>query len=163
MAKSDNLLEIEWEGLVELDEEFEKMEEEFEEILVEEYTKYGLLVEEGAKALAHRDDGDLEETIRFNPAEVEADSVSVEGGANAEHALVRHEAPYRPGTHDKYENGSKFKKYYLNGRGRKTLRKPDWRGYRPGRKFLENAIKATENDYYNMNERILDRTLGEKK
>ncbi|MFD2924170.1 HK97 gp10 family phage protein [Halobacillus naozhouensis] len=158
----DFLFDIEWGGLQELEEEFDKMEEEFEEILVDEYTKYGLLVEEGSKALVHRDHGDLEESIHFDKGEIEGESVVVEGGSNLPYALRRHEEPYRMGVYDKYDNGTKYPGYYVNGRGRKTHRKPNWRGYKPGRKYLANAIIATEEDYNIMNLRVLNRTFGEE-
>lgn len=153
---------MEWEGLEELEKEFDKMEKDFQDILIDEYTKYGMLVEEGAKALAHHDEGDLEDSITFDKAKIEGSEVVVEGGSNSKYAIRRHEEPYRPGTHPKYSNGAKFDRYYMNGRGRGTLTKPKWRGYKPGRKFLQNAIIATEEDYDEMNERILDRTLGDK-
>ncbi|MBP3950338.1 HK97 gp10 family phage protein [Bacillus suaedae] len=159
----DLFFNIEWEGLEELDEEFAKMESRFREILVEEYTQYGLLVEEGAKSLVHHDQGDLEDSIHFNKAEVTGDEVIVQGGSNLKYALKRHEAPYRMGVHDKYDNGAKFPNYYVGGRGRGTHAKPSWRGYKPGRKYLENAIKATEKDFDKMNTRILKRTYGDKK
>lgn len=159
----DNLFDIEWEGLEELEKEFDKMEDSFTRILREEYTKYGKLVEEGAKALSFKDESDLEDSITFDQAEITREGVSVDGGASAAHALRRHEEQYRQGTYPKYDNGSKFPDYYQDGRGLGTRTKPAWRGYQPGRKFLENAIKATEPDYDKMNQRILDRTLGERK
>jgi hypothetical protein len=159
LAKKDEFLNIEWDGIKELEEYFDKFEENFEQILIEEYTKYGMLVEEGTKALVHHDEGDLEGSISFDRAKREGNTVVVEGGSNLSYALRRHEEPYRMGTFPKYENGSKFPNYYLYGRGRGTLTKPKWRGYKPGRKFLQNAINATKRDYDKMNERILERTL----
>lgn len=160
LAKKDGFFHLEWDGLKELDKLFEEMDENFERILLEEYTEYGMLVEEGAKALVHHDEGDLEDSIVFDKAKRDGSGVSVEGGSNMVYALRRHEEPYRPGTHPKYNRGAKFERYYLNGRGRGTITKSKWRGFKPGRKFLENAIKATEKDYDEMNARILDRTLG---
>jgi hypothetical protein len=163
LAKKDEFINISWDGLDELERHFEKMEENFVDILVDEYTKYGQLVEEGTKALVHHDEGDLEDSISFDRAKLKGDQVVVEGGSNSPYALRRHEEPYRSGTHDKYENGAKFPRYYLNGRGRGTLTKRRWRGYKPGRKFLQNAINATKPDYNQMNERVLERTLdGDK-
>lgn len=159
MAK-DELIRIEWDGLQEMKRLFEEMNENFEKILLEEYTKYGMLVEEGAKALAPHDEGDLESSINFGKAQREGNGVSVEGGSNMAYALRRHEEPYREGEHPKYDNGAKFPKFYVNGRGVRTRSKAAWRGFMPGRKFLENAIKATKPDYDAMNKRILDRTLN---
>lgn len=164
MAKRNKgLLSIEWDGLAELEEKFEKMDEEFEKNLVQGYTEYGMLVEEGSRALAQRDTGDMEESIVFGKARMEGDTVIVEGGSNSPYALRRHEEPYRPGVHDKYDNGAKFEDYYLNGRGRGTYQKGPWRGQKPGRKFMQRAIDVTENDYNEMNQRIVDKTLGDDK
>lgn len=155
-----DIVRIEWEGLKELDRQFEEMSENFERILLEEYTEYGQLVEEGAKALSPHDEGDLEASIHFDPAYRDGNGVSVEGGSNMAYALRRHEEPYRPGEHPKYDNGAKFPRFYVNGRGLRTRTKASWRGFMPGRKFLENAVKATKPDYDEMNKRILDRTLS---
>ncbi|MFC7063802.1 hypothetical protein [Halobacillus seohaensis] len=53
MAKKDTLFDIALEGLDELEEEFEKVEKEFEDVLIDEYTKYGLLVGEQDLAVLH--------------------------------------------------------------------------------------------------------------
>lgn len=160
MANKDDFFRMEWDGLKELEKLFDNMEENFERILIEEYSDYGMLVEEGAKALAPHDEGDLEDSISFDKAKIEGNSVTVEGGSNLKYALRRHEEPYRAGEYPKYNRGAKFPKYYVNGLGTGTRSKSTWRGYSPGRKYLENAIKATEKDYDEMNARILDRALG---
>ena len=161
MPRNRDFIRIEWEGLDQLAESIERAEQDIDRILLEEYTGYGLLVEQGAKALAPHDEGDLEASIHFDPATATLNGVQVEGGSNAKHALIRHERPYSERTHNKYSNGAKFPDYYQDGRGERTRAKPTWRGYEPGRKYLENAIKATEEDYDRMNERILQRILGE--
>lgn len=136
------------------------MPEDFERILIQEYTEYGMLVEEGTKALAPHDEGNLEDNINFERAKREGTGVSVEGGvSNVEYAVIRHEAPYRGGRGPKYDDGAKYPNYYIMGRGARTRSKPSWRGYVPGRKFLDNAITATEQDFIEMNKRALDRTL----
>lgn len=163
MAK-DELFNIEWEGLKELEQQFDNMEKNFQRILVEEYTGYGMLVEEGAQKLAPRDEGELEDkSIKASKAKIKNNEVVVEVGSNSPYALRRHEEPYRSGSHPKYSKGAKFENYYQDGRGRATRAKPSWRGYQPGRKYLENAVLATEEDYDEMNARILERTLGDKK
>src|SRR5699024_11433648 len=45
----------------------------------------------------------------------------------------------------------------LKGRG--THRKPAWRGYKPGRKYLENTVKAIEPDFDTMTAHALERML----
>jgi len=159
LAKRESI-NIEWEGLEELNRLFEDMGENVERIAIEEYSKFGKLVEEGAKALVHHDEGDLEDSISFDEAVREGDDIVVEGGSNSPYAWRRHEEPYRMGTYTKYDNGSKYPRYYLNGRGRRTLTKASWRGYKPGRKYMQNAINAVQPDYDEMNARILERLLN---
>lgn len=137
MVKKD-LMEIKWDGLVELQEHLKDMNKNVEKITIEEMTEFGMLAEEGTKALVHHDEGDLEDSINFDQAKKEGDSIAVHGGSNMEYALRRHEEP---------------------GRGPGTLAKPSWRGYQPGRKYLENAMKSIEADYDKMNVRTLERIL----
>lgn len=158
MAK-DDVFAIEWEGLQEFSDALEKMEKEAEKIIMEEMTEFGQLAEEGTKALVHHDHGDLEDSINFGKAQIKGENIVVEGGSNMPYALRRHEEPYRLGVHDKHERGRHYTGYYIDGRGRGTRGKPSWRGYRPGRKYMENAIKAIEPDYDKMNERALKRIL----
>jgi len=157
LAKKDGF-DIEWEGedvLLDLLDD-----ERLMRIALEEYTKLGLLAEEGMKALVHHDEGDLEDSISFDPAIRQGDHIIVEGGSNSPYAWKRHEEPYRMGTYTKYDNGSKYPRYYLNGRGRRTLTKPSWRGIRPGRKYAQNAINAIQPDYEAINARILERWMN---
>lgn len=158
MAK-DDVFKIEWEGLKEFHDALDSMEKEAEKIIVEEMTGFGKLAEEGTKALVHHDEGHLHDSINFDKAKKEGNSLVVHGGSNWEYALRRHEEPYRMGVHDKYKDGKKYPNYYVGGRGRGTHAKPAWRGYKPGRKYMENAIKAIEPDYDKMNERALERIL----
>lgn len=160
---NDDFIRIEWDGLDELAEMFDEMDKAVERVAMQEFTKYGLLVEEGAKALAFKDRGELEASINFDQARKEGNLIVVEGGTNLKSSLRLHEAPYKPGVRPKYDSGALFERYYNNGRGEKTRAKSAWRGYQPGRKFLSNAILATEDDFDEMNERILKRVLeGER-
>lgn len=163
MANNDDFIRIEWDGLSEFEDMFKGMEKEIDKIVMQEYTKYGLLVEEGAKALAFKDRGDLESSINFDQAKKEGNLIVVQGGTNLKSALRLHEMPYKPGVRPKYDSGALFERYYNNGRGEKTRAKSAWRGYQPGRKFLSNAILATEEEFDEMNDRILKRVLeGER-
>jgi hypothetical protein len=159
----DNLFDIHWDGLDEFSSMLEDMDEQAENIVMDEMTKLGMLAEEGTKALVHHDEGTLEDSINFDKAKKEGSDIVVRGGTNLVYALRRHEEPYRPGVHDKYSEGKKWPNYYLNGRGRGTHRKPRWRGYKPGRKYMENAVKSIEPDYDKMNARALERILGTDK
>lgn len=163
MANNDDFIQIEWDGLAELEEMFKEMGAAIDEIAMQEYTKYGLLVEEGAKALAFKDRGELEQSINFDRARKEGNLIVVQGGTNLKSALRLHESPYKPGVRSKYDSGALFERYYNNGRGEKTRAKSAWRGYQPGRKFLSNAVLATETEFDETNDRILKRVLeGER-
>ena len=157
MAKDDvDVFGIEWQGLDEFVQILDKMDEQAEKIIMEEYTTFGMLAEEGSKALAHHDEGDgLVDSINFDKAKREGNAIVVRGGSNSVYALRRHEEPYRMGVHDKLPGDG----YYVDGRGEGTRAKPDWRGIQPGRKYMENAIKAIDRDYDKMNARALERIL----
>lgn len=154
MDKND-VFSIEWEGLQEFHDALDTMEKEAEKIIMEEMTKFGQLAEEGTKALVHHDEGTLEDSINFDKAKKVNGQITVEGGSNVIYALRRHEEPYRLGVHAKGLD----KGFYVDGRGRGTRGKPSWRGHQPGRKYMENAIKAIEPDYDKMNARALERIL----
>lgn len=153
------IFRLDWDGLEQLEEYFANMEEAFVRILREEYTRFGLLLEEGGKALAPEDEGDLAASINFSGLTVTANGVEGEVGSNLVYALRRHEEPYRIGKFPKYSNGAKFPDYYKDGRGAGT-RSKSWRGYPAGRKYLENAVKATQEYYEEMLQRILERALN---
>lgn len=150
---------IEWQGLDELIDLFDGIESNAESIVMDEMNDLGLLAEEGARALAPHDTGDLEDKLNFDKATREGNNLVVRGGSNLKYALRRHEEPYRAGTHPKYEAGRKYPGYYVDGRGQRTRTKPSWRGYEPGRKYLENAMKAIEPDHEQMGARALKRML----
>lgn len=155
MARRD-VFNIEWQGLQEFANALENMDDQVENIIMEEMTKFGMLAEEGAKALSPHDEGNgLEDSINFDSARKERGAVVVHGGSNSKYALRRHEEPYRMGRHDKGQDRG----FYVDGRGRGTRGKPAWRGIQPGRKYMENAIKAIESDYDQMNARAMDRIL----
>jgi hypothetical protein len=155
----DTLFSFEWEGIEELARLLENMDDNMERILIDEYSKYGLLVEEGAKALAPKDKGDLTDTINSDRAKKNGREIFVEIGVGSVYGVYQHEKRLRPGNHPKYDRGAKFPDYYQNGYGQKTRSKPSWRGERPGRKYLERAVDLTEDDFNEMNERVLDRIM----
>lgn len=155
----DHIFSFEWEGIDELVKLLENMDANMERILVEEYTKFGLLVEEGAKALAPKDEGNLEDSINAEKAKITGEGVEVEVGVGSVYGLRRHEEPPRMGKYPKYERGAKFPNYYINGLGARTRSKPGWRGEKPGRKYLQRAVELVVDDFDQMNERILQRIM----
>lgn len=160
MPSNDRVIRIEWDGLEEFRHILEELDESIDNIIIEEYSRYGMLVEEGARSLAPHDDGDLEDSINFQRCKKEGNTFVVEGGSNLSYALLRHEAPEKSGTRPKYDRGAKFPSYYVNGRGKRTRAKGTWRGKQAGRKYLTNAIEATKSDFDAMNERIIARIMN---
>ncbi|WP_339233815.1 HK97 gp10 family phage protein [Oceanobacillus sp. FSL W7-1281] len=161
MANKDEI-SIVWDGLQEFSKELDGMTKELEKNLMEAMTEYLKLVEEGAKALVHYDEGELEQSLTTKGPRREGDRVVGEIGSNLTYAFRRHEEPYRYGVRDKYDNGVRTPNYYVYGRGRETLKKPKWRGQAPGRKYLENAVVLTEDDYEKIMAKALEKTLGGK-
>lgn len=160
MAVSRNgVIQVEWDGLDNFVKKLDKLEKKLMDEIEEEMKIYSLLVETGARALAFRFSGDLEESIVSEPIKRRGNIVIGAVGSNLVYAWIRHEAPYTPGTRDMYDNGVKFSKYYLNGRGRRTHRKAKWRGEIPGRKYLERAVVRTEDDFEEAMARAMERAL----
>lgn len=159
MATNKGSVNLEWDGLEELEDLLDTMEEDIERITLEEYTDFGMLVEESVRALMPLDESDLESSYNMSKAKREGNLITTEGGSNHEYALRRHEEPARKGTHDKYDNGAKYPNYYVNGKGARTRNKPGFRGLKAGRKYQERAVKKLKVDYDEMNQRILRRVL----
>lgn len=150
----------------EFDESYDEMAEYFknfrkriDDIIKEELEDFGIHVESIAKELAPVDSGDLENSIKASKVIVQGEQFSITIGTNNEYALRRHEEPESSGIRPKYERGVKYDKFYINGRGEKTRKKPNVRGYKPGRKYLTNAVKATEEDWNTLCERVIARVL----
>lgn len=156
---ANNIFSFEWDGIEELARELEQMDDNIERIMIDEYSRYGLLVEEGAKALAPHDKGDLTDTINADRAKRNGQEIFVEVGVGSVYGVYQHEKRLRPGVHPKYHRGAKFPDYYKNGYGAKTRSKASWRGEKPGRKYLERAVTLTKDDFDEMNERILRRII----
>lgn len=122
--------------------------------------EYGLLLEEAAKELAPQDTGDLVTSIQFSGLKTVGGERQGSVGSDLSYALAAHERPDTPGTRNKYDNGVKFERYYLNGRGRRTHRKAGFRGQKAGRKYLERAEPLISNDHLQIMEDILKNILG---
>lgn len=159
MARGLNF-HFEIDGLAEFEEDLKDMEKEFKRNVELGMREYSMLAEEGSKSLAPRDNGDLEASIHAEAPVWRGDAIESGVGSNLSYALSAHERPPVPGTRDKYDNGVKFVKYYLNGKGRRTFRKADWRGLKAGRKYIERAIVETEDEFEQIMAEALDKTLG---
>lgn len=154
-------IQIQWEGLTELIAFLDGFEDLLKANLKLGLTDHSLQVETGARALAHRYGGDLEESILAAAIAENNGMLIVSVGSNLAYAWKRHETPYRMGSKgDLHDGGITIKDYYISSRGERTRNKASWRGQMPGRKFLERAVVATEDDFWTMCEDALDQSLG---
>lgn len=158
----DDVIRIQWEGLDDIEAAFADLDGLFLRNLKAAVEDYSFLVEEGGRALAQRYGGDLEESIIMAAVSVQAGMVIGSVGSNLVYAWRRHEEPYRMGKHPLYDAGIKIEDYYKDGLGRRSRSAPKgtWKGQMPGRKFLERAVVATEDEFEMMCARALERTLG---
>lgn len=155
--KGRDSFQVDFRGIESLTNELKAMDKKKDVIIRQEYTKYGLLVEEGAKALAPHDKGDLEDTISSSGARLSRGEISVEVSVGSKYGRYQHDLIPRKGKYPKWENGAKFPGFYRSGRGLRTRTKPKWRGEGAGRLFLERTVRLTEKDFQEMNERALNR------
>lgn len=146
---------IEWDGLKELKAEMRSAPERFNKLLVQELNKIGLTTEKYAKALVSYDSGTLEDSIFSTKAKRYGNMYVVYVGTNNEYARYIHELYNPTGLGDKYERGVKYPNYYIGGRGKGTRDKPSLKGYKPGRKYLRNAVVLSEEDVDIAMERVL--------
>lgn len=154
-------IRIEWTGLNELIRELDGFYPLFMNYLKDGMKDYSLHVESGARALAHRYGGDLEESIVAAAVAERNGMIIGSVGSNLAYAWKRHETPYRMGSKgDLYDAGIKIKDYYINSLGQRSRQKATWRGQLPGRKFLERAVVATEEDFWTMCNEALDQAMG---
>ena len=146
---------IEWEGLDEFKKLIKDAPKKFDRLVREELTDIGLVAEGYAKGLSPRDSGDLENSIFSTKASKSGGVYVVYVGTNMEYARYVHELFNPTGRGDKYERGVKYTNYYIGGRGKRTREKPNVKGYRPGRKYIRNAIVLTEPDVEKAMERVI--------
>ena len=152
--------QIDIRGLADMEQQLEGMTEDFERNLSDSMNEYGMLLEEGARSLSHRDGGQLEASIDFYSLTKKGGVMEGSVGSDLKYALKRHEDPYKLGTtRDKYDAGVKETDYYVDGLGRRTRQQPAWRGLKPGRKYVERAVVATEDEFEEILAEALDKTL----
>lgn len=148
MASSSDSVVFEWHGMDNFIGDLDEMEQSFQSFVSTGMERYSLLVESGARALAFRFGGDLEQSIIAANIAVRNGMVIGNVGTNLVYAWRLHEKPYGNKIGDLHDNGIKIRGYYIGGRGRRTREKAKFRGQVPGRKFLERAVDATEEEFY---------------
>lgn len=154
------IFDFEWDGLDELIVLFGEISTKWERHIIREMNRFKTVPERGVKALSPRDEGDLESSWVTSSIKKSGASYSFTIGTNLPYAPWLHERDPGMGTYPKYSRGAVIEGYYVNGWGEKTRNKPNWRGFKPGKKFLANAIKGSERDFDKMNTRLLDILTG---
>lgn len=147
-------------GLLELENNLESMGPRMKRNVTKGMNNYNGLAEEGSRALAPHDEGDLEISIQAVDPTWEGDVIMGGVASSSKYALRRHEEPGRQGKRPKYDNGVRFDEYYEDGLGKETRSRPSWRGEMPGRKYMDRAIGASENELESEMANALDETLG---
>lgn len=128
--------------------------------MIKKANKVGYQVEAGAKALAPRDTGQLEQSIQSTGAKYVNGQISLSVGSPLVYALRRHEEPSRKGMYNKYARGVTYTDYYINGRGELTRAKPNVGSFEPGRKFLTNAKLLNQSRWRSQLANVVTETYG---
>lgn len=134
-------VDIQFEGLEEFISLLENYSPEVGEAVVQEMNKYAKHVEGGAKKLAPVDTHDLVDSITTSEVQRDGSTYFFTIGSDKEYALRMHE--------------------WQGNWGVRTMLKQakEWRGYTPGNKYLENAVRGTEDDWNEAMENVLDKTI----
>lgn len=138
---ADELINIDFEGLDEFVQLLENLTPEFEKAIISEMDSYRLQVEGGAKALTPEDTNELTESITSSEVQRVGNSFIFTVGSDLAYAVRMHEHQGNWGV------------------GTVLKQAKEWRDYTPGNKFLENAVRGTEDDWNTAMEDILNNTL----
>ncbi|MCM3573282.1 HK97 gp10 family phage protein [Mesobacillus subterraneus] len=134
---SRNLYQFDIEGIETMILTLDKIEEEMFKKIDIALTKLAEKVIEDAKKLAGLDSGDLEASLVVGEVKKMLQRIYIDFGTSPEvddYAMVQHEG---------FRKTKTGKVVYMSP-GEKTQSKGPHRGYMPGKKFLENAIKINE-------------------
>lgn len=135
---SRNLYQFDIEGIETMILTLDKIEEEMFKKIDIALTKLAMKVIEDARKLAGLDSGDLEASLVVGEVKKMLQRIYIDFGTSPEvddYAMVQHEG---------FRKTKTGKVVYMSP-GEKTQSKGPHKGYMPGKKFLENAIKINEN------------------
>lgn len=143
---SRNLYQFDIEGIETMILTLDKIEEEMFKKMDIALTKLAEKVIEDAKRLAGLDSGDLEASLVVGEVKKMLQRIYIDFGTSPEvddYAMVQHEG---------FRKTKTGKVVYMSP-GEKTQSKGPHKGYMPGKKFLENAIK--------INEKLIEKELAD--
>ncbi|MCU9614084.1 HK97 gp10 family phage protein [Caldibacillus lycopersici] len=125
------------EGIEILSKKLDNLEKEMEKRIDKVLIKLALKVIADAKRLAPLDSGDLEAALVVSDVKKELKRRYIDFGTSPE---VDH---YATVQHEGFRKTKDGKVIYMSP-GNKTESKPHYKGYEPGKKYLENAITLNE-------------------
>jgi hypothetical protein len=134
---SNNGTSFHIEGLEAMIQTLDKMEQQTLQKVEDTLTKLAEKVIEDAKKLAGLDSGDLEAALVVGDVKKALQRIYIDFGTSPEvddYAVVQHEG---------FRRTSSGRVVYMSP-GEKTASKAPHKGYLPGKKYLENAIKINE-------------------
>jgi hypothetical protein len=143
---SRNLFSFDIEGIESMILTLDRIEQETYQRIDDTLTRLAEKVIEDAKRLAPLDSGDLEAALVVGDVKKVLQRIYIDFGNSPEvddYAVVQHEGFRKIKTKD--ENGEvDGERIIYMSPGEKTLSKGSYKGYAPGKKFLENAITINE-------------------
>lgn len=133
---------VHWDGLDEFISDLGNIEKKLNKTVPEEMNRFRFIPESGAKALTPVLTNELTRSISSSHVIRAGNVFEFSIGTNLPYALKMHEWPggWGPGTAAKQSTS--------------------WRGFTPGRKYIENAAKGSEQDFEKAMARALERALG---
>jgi HK97 gp10 family phage protein len=134
---SNNGYNFHIEGLEAMIQNLDRIEQQVLQKVEDTLTKLAEKVIEDAKRLAPLDSGDLEAALVVGDVKKTLQGIYIDFGTSPEvdnYATVQHEG---------FRRTSSGRVVYMSP-GEKTASKTPHKGYLPGKKFLENAIKINE-------------------
>lgn len=134
-------IKIQFEGLEEFIALLDSFSRTVENELIKEMNKYKSEVEKGTKLLTPVDTNELTKSIT---------SSDVKRNGNEYYFTVGSDLPYALRMHEHTGNW---------GVRTQLKQMKSYRGYTPGKKYLENAIRATESDWERAMNNVLDNTI----
>lgn len=135
-------IDIEFDGMEELMSVLEEAGQTEKRHFTKKLNRFKSVPERGAKKLTPVLENDLTRSIRSSPVMQTNGTYFFTLGSNLPYAVKMHE--------------------WMGGWGERTQNKQrvKWRGYTPGRKYLENAVNGSEESFQKMAEELLDKFTG---
>jgi len=143
MARNFNF-SVDWDGLDAFIDEIDGMEKDIDREIIREMNLFKGKPEEGAKSLTPVLTNELTRSISTTAVTNQMGMIGFALGTNLHYARRMHE--HRGGW----------------GKATQEKQRTTWRGYTPGSKYVENAVRGTEDDFEQAMANALDRVIGRR-